>query len=238
MREQLLKLCELQKLDIEIDKRQKALAALDDGETTKAEIEGLTERFGENKKKREKVETEHFDKDLELKTVEAKKKKDEDLMFSGKVSNLKELKDLQKESEACGREIDRLSTRALELMDELETAKKEERESKSTLEATQAKLAEILESYEKNGAQTKVEIAELKEQRKTMTPEIPPALLERYKKMQARQGVVVVSEVDDNVCAACHTAVPNHLLTAVRSSKAIQLCDSCGRILVWTGLED
>ena len=238
MREQLLKLGELQKIDIEIDQRRKLLAALDDGTQAKAEVEELTARLAVVTKKKEKIEGEHFDKDLELKTIEGKKKKAEDLMYSGKVRNLKELEDLQMEVAAFGREIDRLSTRALELMEELEAVRKEVKDCKAALEQAQAKLTETLDKFAADCAQMKAEIAARQAQMQELTPTITPALLERYKKMQARSGLVVVSDVEDDVCGACHTAVPNNLLTAVRASTTIQVCDSCGRMLVWTGEED
>jgi uncharacterized protein len=234
VKEELQKLCQLQEIDLDIDSREKALAALDNGDTTRAELAQLTSNLGVAAAQRKKVETEYHDRELELKTIEAKKKKAEDLMYSGKVHNLKELEDLQKETAMFVKEIDRLSTCALELMDELETARNAEKESKAAQDATQKGLDEILERFTRTGDRLREELADLQKQRSEFTPTVEAAMLKLYEQNKARRGVPVIGVVDDDLCGACHVAIPSHIMTALYAAKQLQYCDSCGRILALT----
>ncbi len=238
MKEQLLKLRELQGLDTEIDLREKALAGLDTGETARVEVESLTAQLAEASQKKKGTEKEYFDHELELKGIEAKKKKAEDLMYSGKVGNLKELQDLQKEVAMFGREIDTLSTRVLELMDEAELRRKEEKEAQAALQQAQAQLEEILRKYETTAARLKEETSALQAQREALAQTVTSALLRRYEKVKVRQGLIVVAAVERDVCGGCHVSLASELVKAVRASQSAQICESCGRLLVWTGSED
>jgi uncharacterized protein len=237
MREELLKLCELQEIDVDIDTCQKALAALDNGNSTKALLAEQTATADAAVHQRQHLDGEYRDRDLELKAIEARKKKAEELMSSGRVSNLRQLEDLQKEVAMFDKEIDRISTRTLEIMDELESARKIEQESKAAVETTKTRLAQILEKYQKTGVRLKQELIDLKEKRIAFLPTIADSVRKRYEQTQNRLGVLAVGEVIEDLCEGCHVALPSSLLNQVKSAKTIQTCDSCGRILVWTADE-
>lgn len=235
MREALLKLLELQEIDLEIDQRQKALAALDRGEAAKLEIEGISAELARAAQERKQTEKEYVDRDLALKGLEQKKKKAEELMYSGKVRNLKELDDLQKEVAMFTREIDNLSTQVLELMDELEVRRQAEKEAQAALARNQQHLQEVLARYESESARLQGELAERQTRRQASAALVPQLVLRRYEQIQAKQGVLAAVAMKDEVCYGCHVAASSHLMTALRASQSLQTCDSCGRLLIWLG---
>jgi predicted nucleic acid-binding Zn-ribbon protein len=235
VRDQLLKLCELQQLDIEIGQRDKALAGLDDGSTARAEAERLISAADAAALKRKETEKEYFDHDIELKGIEEKKKKAENLMYSGKVGNPKELADLQKEVAMFNKQIDKLSTRVLELMDEQEACQKNEAQSQSELKQAQRTLEEILERYEQTSSRLKEETATLKSQREAIAQTVQQNLLRRYEQIRSKQGVLAVVALKNEVCDGCHVSIPSHLMKAIRASQSLQTCESCGRLLIWAG---
>jgi predicted nucleic acid-binding Zn-ribbon protein len=234
VKEELLKLCDLQSLDIEIDRHERALAELDNGEKARLEVERLTADSEMAHAKKIETEKEYVDKELALKSLEEKKKKAEGLLYGGKVQNLKELEDLQKEVAMFGREIDKLSTRVLELMDELETSKQEEKGLQAELVKAQSNLQETLAQYEKDSAELEAELSALRAQRMELVGKIKPELVKRYKQLRARYGLIAVVPMTNELCGGCHVAVPNSLLRLVQAATAPQICEFCGRMLVWT----
>jgi len=238
VREELLKLCQVQELDLAMDKREKLLAGLDDGQSAKAEVERLNAELAQAGQNKKQTDKEYFDRELELKGIEAKRKKAEDLMYSGRVSNLKELKDLQQEVEMFKREIDVLSTRVLELMDEQEEHRKKEKESRAALEQAQKSLQAVLGEYEATSARLKEEIVSLQSQRQELAQTISQPLLRRYEQMQSKQGILAAVAMKNEVCAGCHVTIPSHLMKAIREAQSVQTCDSCGRMLIWAVAEE
>ena len=238
MKEDLFKLLALQQIDIEIDKRRQALAALDSGATLQVEVERLTAELAQATSSRKDVEKDYFDRELALKGNEAKKKKDEDRMYSGKTSNLKELDDLQREVAALTKEIDHISTQVLELMDELETRRKVEKELSDALQQAQKRLEETRANYQAESVRFKSELVELQPQRQAAAEQVPQPLLRRYEQMQARTGVLVAVAMTNSVCAGCHVTLNSQLMKAVKAAQTTPLCESCGRILVWAVREE
>jgi uncharacterized protein len=238
MREELIKLFGLQAIDSEIDRRKIALAALDNGDVTRREVEELKQSLAEVESELRNVEKEYLDSDLALKTIEEKKQKAEKLLYSGKVNNLKELQDLQNEIAMFGREIDKFSTSVLELMDILEPLKAKDKSLKNEIQQAEAKLAEIVAAYEKDSGELKAEIAGYKAQREEYVPTIEARLLKRYEGLRQRSGPLAVAAVKRETCEGCHVTLPRELLQSVQASKSPQSCEFCGRMLVWMGKEE
>lgn len=238
MREELVKLFGLQAIDLEIDQRKTALAALDNGEAARREVEELKQSLAAVERELRNVEKEYVDSDLALKTIEEKKQKAEKILYSGKVNNLKELDDLQREVSMFGREIDKFSTQVLELMDILEPLKAKDKNLKSEIRQTEEKLAEIVAAYEKDSAALKSEIAGYKAQREEYIPTVDPRLLKRYEGLRQRSGPLAVAAVTRDACEGCHVTLPRELLKSVMASQSPQACEFCGRMLVWMGKEE
>jgi predicted nucleic acid-binding Zn-ribbon protein len=124
MDERLNALYELQKIDLELAKLQKMRGALDDGSAKKEEVAASRRSADEAEKLLRDAASEMQDKDLNLKSVEAKRKTFKERLYAGKVTNPKELSSMEKEIEQLGRQKDTLEERILELMDVIEELKK------------------------------------------------------------------------------------------------------------------
>jgi uncharacterized protein len=238
MREELVKLFGLQAIDSEIDQRKAALAGLENGDTARRELEELKQSLAAVESELRNVDKEFLDADLALKTLEEKKQKAEKLLYSGKVSNLKELQDLQNEIAMFNREIDKFSTRVLELMELLEPLKVKDKSLKTEIQQAETKLAEIVAAFEKQAAALKAEIAEHKTQREAYISTVEPRLLKRYEGLRQRSGPLAVAAVKRDSCEGCHVALPRELLKSVMASQSPQICEFCGRMLVWMGKEE
>src|SRR5690349_21604701 len=79
--------------------------------------------------------------DPQRKTREAHKPTTEETLNSGKVTNWKEMQDIQNEIEALGRQRSTLDERILNLMDQIETRRTAEKDTEAKSKAADAALA-------------------------------------------------------------------------------------------------
>jgi predicted nucleic acid-binding Zn-ribbon protein len=231
MDERLNALYELQKIDLELAKLQKMRGALDDGSAKKEEVAASRRSADEAEKLLRDAASEMQDKDLNLKSVEAKRKTFKERLYAGKVTNPKELSSMEKEIEQLGRQKDTLEERILELMDVIEELKKESAAARAVLESKEKEHEAIVQKYNQDltelTAKTKALIAE----REKAAAAADPALLKRYETMRTRLGILVISKVEDGYCSACRTSIPGADLRDLKTGKEIITCENCGRIL-------
>ncbi|MCJ7752657.1 MAG: hypothetical protein MUQ65_16465, partial [Armatimonadetes bacterium] len=125
MNEALGILCKVQETDTEIARRQQALDALDAGTQLEEEIGGLESELAELREKQAATDQENLDSELELKSLQEKKERFQGELYSGAVSNPRQLSDLNQEVEMLGREIRKIEDRMLELMETMESQRTE-----------------------------------------------------------------------------------------------------------------
>ena len=158
--------------------------------------------------------------------------REEQRMFSGGVSNPKELSALQAEVESLKRRKSGLDDELLEAMlgREQTTATidglTKEREETATESAELTKVVEgltgdIAGQLEKHSA-ARTEIAS----------ELPPDLLKLYEQIRASKGGVGAAALEAGTCLGCHTKLPQRELERMRAEGGLQRCDNCRRILV------
>ena len=231
MREKLKALYELQQVDLESAKTQKAKASLDDGSSKKLQVESARQQAERADKEYHQDNTELRDKELNLKSVEDKQKSFKDKLYGGRVSNPKELESMEQEIEMLGRQKGKLEERILELLDIVE-------ERKSALAAAQAALKQredehvaIVEKTKRDNVALAAKIQELGTKRVSAASAIDPVLLKRYESMRAHAAGVVVSKLEDGHCSACHTQQMPGVVRDVAAGLQITTCENCGRIL-------
>ena len=170
--------------------------------------------------------------ELEIQSVKTKRANTEERMFSGKVTNPKELAGLQSESEALQRRIARLEDDLLEALIRLE-------EAQAQHAAASARLAEVT-------AQREAQVADLTRQREELERRIAaldgaiaqiraalnPESVSLYEYLARRKGnrpVALLTRA--NVCSACGVSVPIAIAQQARDRSQVAFCPSCERIL-------
>src|SRR3989442_12357173 len=109
----------LQQVDSSLALAMRQYQALDPGRAEQAAAETARTMYDRMLRTLHETEGDLKDSELELQTVEKKKKDFETKLYSGKVSNPKELQSMQEEIEALGRQRGRLDDRILTLMAQL-----------------------------------------------------------------------------------------------------------------------
>ena len=231
MNSQLKPLFDLQVIEIELARAQKALATLDDGSEKKRQVDLARQAFETAKKLLHEATSELQDKELTLKSTESKQKAFQDKLYGGMVTNPKELESMEKEIEMLGRQKGKLEERILELYDIVEERKAAYNVAESTLKQQESELEAFLEKRRQNEASLVHKIQELSARREKAVQEVDPILLKRYEMLKARCGGVAVSKVEGDSCSVCRTQITGYMMRMLKTSEDLQTCENCGRIL-------
>ena len=175
------------------------------------------------------------DAELELKTVDTSKEKYETKLYSGKVTNFKELEQIQLEVEALGRQRARIDERILLLMEQHEERKKSELEARKNKKSTEAVHIKKQAEYKIAVRKLALQIQALQSQRVERAAEIPAPLLKRYETIRAGKHGVGIGQIEDGGCGACHTQLPSNLITSIVKRDTVETCENCGRLLCAPG---
>jgi len=231
MSAQLKALYEFQTVELELAKAQKAKSTLDDGSAKRREVEAARDFAERADKLWHQTTADLQDKELNLKSVETKRKTFRDKLYSGAVTNPKELESMEKEIEVLGRQKDKLENEILELMDLAEERRAAAQAAKAELDRLEQELFAYLEKLKEQDAILTSRIKDLTLERERLLPSVDPVLLRRYESLKPRFGGVVVARIDGGQCSACHTQIMPGLLREIKSNPGIQTCENCGRIL-------
>jgi predicted nucleic acid-binding Zn-ribbon protein len=150
----------------------------------------------------------------------------------------KEYDALVKEIDECKENISSGEDKILMLMGEIEelTGKVEEYEGKceevkeentTQLDTLQAQIDSVEE---------KRKIKE--DERKNVQVRIPKQVMVVYERIRKGRGGMAVVAVKKRACGACFKQLEPQLIQEIKKGDRLITCDSCGRILVWTGEDE
>jgi len=223
-------LFQLQKLDTEIDEKKKRL-----GEVLKAQKEPVALLAARKRAETAAVElqkwqTQHSDLTLEISSLTTKAKTSEDRLYSGKVTNPKELADLQQEIEALERRKAVLEDALVEALVMVEEAQTEKTAADSELETAVAQWENQNTHLKTEQNELALSLHKLMQTRKTKAAAIDAASLQEYDELrQQRHGLAVVG-LRVNMCLGCQTTVSSNKVKEVNEGRKVY-CGGCGRLL-------
>jgi len=225
------RLYDLQQIDSRIARLETSLASLDDGLTLRTQVAQARSAEDAARADRSARQTRLRDLELELQAVAGKAAKVEQDLYSGRISNPKELRAMQEDVEALGRQRQRIEDEMLALMEEVESQLEQIRGLETDRQARERALDEALEDYTTRHRALTAELEAARRRREALAVEADPDFLRRYERLRGRKGGVAVATVNGAVCSACHMTVPEALLNAARERDEIRTCEDCGRIL-------
>jgi uncharacterized protein len=155
-------------------------------------------------------------------------------LYSGAVSNPRELQALQDDVASIRRRIGQLEDDELEIMELIEPVDAERSElsgQRDQLDADAQRLrAELAESESELAA----ELGEVRAEREAAAKSVPDELWDEYDELRSRLGGVAIARLAGTTCQGCHLA-----LSAVEVDRIRKLslddavhCEECGRLLV------
>src|SRR2546422_10089867 len=141
------KLYELQLVDTQIARLEVALGALDDGTAMRAQVEQARSAEETARAELQARQSRLRDLELELQSTVGKATRVEQDLYSGRISNPKELRAMQEDVEALGRQRQRIEDEMLGLMEEVERQLEQIRALEAARQARERELDEHLEEY-------------------------------------------------------------------------------------------
>ncbi len=152
-------------------------------------------------------------------------------LYSGTITNPKELEDIQDEVAALKRYLDVLEERQLEAMLVVD-------EAEDNLNIAQEQLDQALADAESRNASLLKEkseidglLASLEIQRQEQANLVEAEDLRLYEDIRPKRAGVAVAKVQDRTCGACGSTLASAFYQQARSPSKITLCDTCERIL-------
>ncbi len=222
----------LQEVDIEIRKFQRKLHELDPGRAEEAALQAAQAQFQQVNSVTTITERDLRDAELELQTVETKKKDTEKRLYSGSIRNPKELDSMQHEIEALGRQRSSLDEKILTLMDTVEEHRKAQLDAKQALVQTESNYQARKKLYQATRNQYENELTNLAQHRQELAAGIEESWLKRYETWCKQHAGIGLSRVVKGDCEACRTSLPLTLVDSITKTDAIAFCENCGRVLV------
>jgi predicted nucleic acid-binding Zn-ribbon protein len=170
----------------------------------------------------------------EIATIRAKAESHDKALYSGTVSNPRELQAMQDEIAALKRRIVQLEDQELELMEQIEPLDGEV----AGLAAERAAADEQASNLRARIAEAEVtidgELEANRAERETLAAGVPAELLEEYDSLRKRTGGIAIARLVGSNCGGCHLQ-----LSAVEVARLKKLdpdepanCEECGRLLV------
>jgi predicted nucleic acid-binding Zn-ribbon protein len=202
----------LQQIDTRIAEVERQLAALDDGTLLRTNLEELQATEERQAAELHELEKELLDAELRMKSFEEKKGGFEGRMYSGQVSNPKELGDMQRE-------------------DQIEERRTSSAEARRAAEDVRQDLSQVVERFERESTRCRGELAELAERRAAAEAAVSPEALKRYEDLRPRKANLAVVLASGGVCQGCHVALATDLVRELKRGNEIHVCDNCGRVL-------
>ena len=226
-------LFQLQQLDLEMDR----LIAEQQALTSSLQNTGLLKKLRAEQEiaQQQLAEGMQAQKDAEwaLSDLEQRLKQQEQRLYSGSVTNPKELNALQQEVHHLRTQQGRQEEVALEMMEASEALRE-------TAEQKARALSEAEHAWELSNAaavarrdQLEEKLQELQGKRSEVATTLESGLLKRYEGMRKTKQGRVVSKVEQNSCQWCRVILTPSELQHVRASSELQTCSNCGRILYY-----
>ena len=165
-----------------------------------------------------------------LKQLNYKIKEVNEKLYSGNITNVKKLTNLQEEEKELKKEAEELENDILEYMEKIEenTKKLYDLETKKEnlneeYKTTKKQNEEFLENIDE-------EISNIKEEQDKLKNDIDDNILEKYKGLKSKKSKAVV-RIEGDKCTGCHMSIPLSVLSKIKKGDNITYCDNCGRIL-------
>jgi len=224
-------LWQLQNIDQEIDDKTHRLRQVDESlandpavATARAALTTEQEKLGD-------LRAALQDRELEAKGLDAKIKELTQRLYSGTVSNPKELDGLSKDVEMHKRQRSTLDDKLLELMDAVDQASRRQDTQAASLKLVESKRTGDLDklNLERKTLSTRLDVlhAEHEKTRASLDSDV----LRIYDQLHRTKVGRAVAQLRRDSCGACGVTVPTGLVNRVRTGDEIVHCTSCGRIL-------
>lgn len=174
--------------------------------------------------------------DADVEQVKTRRKRDQDRIDQGLVSNPKDLERMQHEMVSLERRITSLEDTELEVMEQLESAQAELSSLQEQLAGIEESLAATKKRRDEKAGTVNDELVKVVEERKQTASGMPEDLMALYTKLREQKGGVGAAALRARRCGGCRldlNAADLGVIAKAPSDEVLR-CEECNRILVRT----
>jgi predicted nucleic acid-binding Zn-ribbon protein len=222
-------LYQLQELDTDIENTRQTLDLKTEQLGRRETLDDAQANLAADQKNLVEIKHRHREAESEVDDIIAKISAAEKQLYGGRITNPKELANLQHEVNTLKDVNDQLENKALEIIERVET----DEQKVASLTADYQKLEDEWHRQQKQLADDiellKKNLADLQEKRRNLIDQIEPPAVDLYEKIR-QQKKQAVAKVEQGICRACRISLSVSILQKARSGTPV-LCGTCGRIL-------
>jgi predicted nucleic acid-binding Zn-ribbon protein len=156
--------------------------------------------------------------------------------MKARASDLKTNKEYQahlKEIETFEKEIAGLEDEILVIMEELDSAIKQQKGKEENVNRETEKLNVFKKELEEETGKHEKELSTLKEARAKLIESIEPDIYDKYMMLLRTGSGVAVTQAKEELCTGCNMNIPPQLYVEIRKNEEIIQCPQCLRILFY-----
>ena len=168
-----------------------------------------------------------------LEELERRLRAQEQRLYSGGITNPKELSTLQQEVQHLRAQQSRQEEMALEVIEAAEFLQNAARRATEALQQAEEEWAKSNAEGILRRDQLETKRQELQTKRAQFANTIDAELLKRYETLRRSKQGRAISKVEQNSCQWCRVILTPSELQHVRVSTELQTCSNCGRILYY-----
>jgi hypothetical protein len=232
VREQLERLIELQKIDVQILEKKRMIGEIP-SQIAKEEspLKEAQKALETIKQKHSDLEKKKRDKETETDDVNEKVKK-----IKTRIAEIKTNKEYQahlKEIESAEKQRYEIEDEILILMEEIDSAAKEISFADSRFREKKKEIEALKKKLEGDVAEAEKRLLPLQEKRSNLVDTIDKDVYKEYVALMKSSNAVAVTEAKNEVCQGCHMNIPPQLFVEIKKNDKLIQCPQCRRILYY-----
>jgi hypothetical protein len=220
----------LQEIDETIKTRERRLAEVKDQLGESEELRNARSQVEQAQEELQKLDKTQRAQELELQSVADKLASEEGRLYSGHVTNPKELAGLQKEVRYLNGRHTELEDNLLETMMAREEAASRVEERQAILEQANLKWEREQSTLVKERDGLRTTLAEMRDRKARLVDQTPAHALSTYNHLCRTKGLAV-APVENGMCTGCRVSLSAVDRQRVQSEDLVT-CGNCGRIVV------
>ncbi len=234
MKSDLMKILEVQEIDLEIDKLIKTEKDYPEQiEFLKTEVENLSRALADQEASIEESRRTRLDIEEEVKAERDMLAKKEKRLLETKTN--KEYNAVQSEIEQTRERIEALETEEIDLIGRIESLEPQMEETRKRLEELTAANATRVSDLESSLGSVEADVHALEERRDALKSGVNKRILDIYNRLRKGRSAVAVTTLNKLKlsCSGCFKHLPPQRVQEIRRGNTLIMCESCGRIIVW-----
>ncbi len=169
--------------------------------------------------------------EMDLEALNSRISSTEERLYSGQVSNPKELSGLQQDLQHSKRSRDKAEDQALIAMERVDRCEKAVEDAAARLDVVEARWLAQQSQLATEIEQLQAQVAALNQERAAVAAQLGASDLALYEELLRRKGGRAVVLLVGQMCQGCRVTVPSSKGQQVRRGQEVVTCTNCGRIL-------